>query len=134
MKKNILAIMVCLPLTLTTYSVIAADTVLDQFYTPAEAGIIWVSVEPMFLDSNSYKADFKVTCNRVTKRFTYKKQSRYPVTIGIPHWKNNATKVKVSRPEYLFSDNFTEIVTLRHGRDPEHSYQSTAYIDDFSCK
>ncbi len=50
MKKVILTTILSIPLSLIANSALAGDTVLDRFYTPAEAGIIWVSVKPMFLD------------------------------------------------------------------------------------
>lgn len=48
----------------------AKDTLLGRYYTPASAGIIWITMNPSPSD-DSYLAHFTVTCNGKEEEFGY---------------------------------------------------------------
>ena len=106
---------------------LAGTKLLKTYYTPASAGIVWVTVNPSYVGWRSYKADFTIDFGRSKKRFVVTKSSGYPVTVGIPHWNNNGKTVMVSKEIWHWRTNNTSVVRIRQGSRPNYRYQTIKY-------
>ena len=110
--------------------VLAKTIHLKTYYTPATAGIVWVTVYPSYLDYRKYKADFTINFGGSVKRFRVNKSGSHPITVGIPHWNNNSKKVTVSKQDWgrwSWYKNNTSIYKIKQGALPSFRYQTIQY-------
>ena len=101
----------------------------QNYLPPASSGVIWLVINPAYLDYKSYAAKFTVVWGSYSKTITLPgKSGEQPYIVGFTHWDNNQYYFNVTMNPSGWSNNTrAQIISIAQGAQPTGYPYATLY-------
>jgi hypothetical protein len=111
---------------LSTASGAATPVYSKTYQVPGSSGIIWIVIDPTTTDGQNYRADININWGSYSRNFTFSKNGRGQIVIGMPHWYSDKANFTVTSNKIVFYSNAkATIYSIEQGNYPPASYPDT---------